>query len=118
MLLVTYINGLPVEAEMEHIVTVAEDQSFQQILKPTTDIPQYVVNNYVISDSETIDQPKDHHKTALHHRSMKRRHGNRKINSTRIHHNCRITETTTVKPTKHYNALPNIFISQNWGPGR
>lgn len=105
--IVTYINGLPVEGERTHIVTVAGDQ------KP--DIQQYGVNNQVISsEAKTIEHPKDHHKMRNHYRSMKRRHGHR-----RIHHECRTTETPTIKPIpKKYNALPNMFISQNWGPGR
>lgn len=105
--MVTYINGLPVEGERTQILTMAGD--------PKTDIQQYGVNNHVISsDTKTVEHPKDHHKTRPHHRSMKRRHGHR-----RIHHVCRTTETPTTKPTsKNYNALPNMFISQNWGPGR
>lgn len=101
--IVAFINGLPVEGER----TVTGDQR--------TDIQQYGVNNHVIiSDGKTIDHPKDHHKVRPHHRSIKRRHGHR-----RNHHDCQTTETPTTKPiSKYYNALPNVFISSNWGPGR
>lgn len=103
--IVAYMNGLPVEGER----TATEDQR--------TDIQQYGVYNHVNSSDGktiTIEHPKDHHKVRPHHRSIKKRHGHR-----RIHHDCRTTETPTTKPiSKYYNALPNVFISSNWGPGR
>lgn len=103
--IVTYIHGLPADGERTQIVTVAEDHK--------TDIQQYGVNNHVMSnDAKTIEYPKDLRKMRHKQRSMKRRHGHR-----RIHNDCR--ETPTTKPiSKNYNALPNMFISQNWGPGR
>lgn len=93
--LAIHINGLPVESEASQIFTMTDDQKME---KPDT------------TKTVNIEQ-----KTKLnpHHHGMKRRRGHR-----RVLFDCRTTEMPTTKPTKIYIQMPNLFISQSWGPNR
>lgn len=130
--LVTLINGQPVNPDETQIVTVTTDDqkldTFPDVMRSmqttnqesTTRNPESTITNpestttnqeNKINDSKIMKMSNDHQK--LRHHGMKKKRGKYR----RVVY-CKTTETPPTKPTKIYIQMPNMFISQSWGPNR
>lgn len=109
------INGMPTDSETIQIETVRNDVTNDT----KSDDTYYVSKNSIESIAPTNDNlPTKRGSEKLKiHQLVKRKRGHRRANY-RVQPDCRPTEIPVVKPTKIYIQMPNMFISQSWGPGR
>lgn len=124
LLATNYANAVPVSndaiisAAIEETATnlMPTDDKLDKLLHKTgsASTSSENVNRSQSIAEQTTQKP---HNEASKPKMKRRRRGHRKVS--RMQPDCRTTEKpTTTKPTKIYIQIPNLFISQSWGPGR
>lgn len=118
IMLINHTNGLPIESETQ-IVTMTDEQKFRKSLANLSNDVETV--KHVNSTSEPVAQnkvkvSKQSGEPQKVKSQIKRRKGHRRA-YLRIP-DCKGQEVPAPKPTQNYVQLPNMFISQGWGPGR
>lgn len=105
--IVSVTQGTPISSEQKNDKYLSRDWS--ESVAPF---------NVSYSAAERKQHLKQLIQSKIKNQPLKRRRGNRRANNNRMPSSeSRTTETPTTKPTKIYIQMPNMFISQSWGPG-
>lgn len=114
-------NAVPVTTHATDPASTAENATNSLINDEKLDKTLYNVidTSNTLENNRPRQQPLSEQTTQKSHSEtqrsrIKRKRGNRRIS--RMQHVSTTERTTTTKPTKVYILIPNLFISQGWGP--
>lgn len=115
---ITYANAVPVASDAAITsdngpTPLNNDAKLDNLLYNAVDINKS--SESVVSHLPTTQQMTRRPQNELQKPKPRRRRPNK---YRRAQPDCRTEKPTTTKPTKIAILMPNLFISQSWGPGR